>query len=43
VNSQGYTVCNTKYVPNRDRPISFILPGLQSGSATASDAGCSGG
>jgi hypothetical protein len=23
----GFVVCSTKYVPNRDRPIAFILPG----------------
>jgi hypothetical protein len=24
----GFTLCDTKYVPNRDRPIAFVLPGL---------------
>ncbi len=24
----GFVVCATKYVPNRDRPIAFVLPGL---------------
>ena len=24
----GYVVCSTKYVPNRDRPIAFVLPGV---------------
>jgi hypothetical protein len=28
--SKGFTFEVTKYVPNRDRPIAFILPGLQS-------------
>lgn len=27
--STGYTFEVTKYVPNRDRPIAFVLPGLQ--------------
>ena len=27
--SKGYTFEVTKYVPNRDRPIAFVLPGLQ--------------
>ena len=27
--SPGYTFEVTKYVPNRDRPIAFVLPGLQ--------------
>ncbi len=27
--SPGFTFENTKYVPNRDRPIAFVLPGLQ--------------
>lgn len=27
--SPGYTFEVTKYVPNRDRPIKFVLPGLQ--------------
>ena len=27
--SAGFTFEVTKYVPNRDRPIAFILPGLQ--------------
>ena len=27
--TQGFVFCATKYVPNRDRPIAFILPGLQ--------------
>jgi hypothetical protein len=27
--SNGFTFEVTKYVPNRDRPIAFILPGLQ--------------
>ena len=22
----GFVVCSTKYVPNRDRPIAFVLP-----------------
>lgn len=26
--TQGFTFCDTKYVPNRDRPIAFVLPGL---------------
>jgi hypothetical protein len=25
----GFVFCSTKYVPNRDRPIAFVLPGLQ--------------
>ncbi len=25
--SPGFVFCSTKYVPNRDRPIAFILPG----------------
>lgn len=29
--TQGFVFCSTKYVPNRDRPIAFVLPGLQSG------------
>ncbi|MFI5360642.1 MAG: hypothetical protein ACHQ49_01630 [Elusimicrobiota bacterium] len=29
--TQGFTFCDTKYVPNRDRPISFVLPGLSNG------------
>ena len=24
----GFVVCSTKYVPNRDRPIQFVLPGI---------------
>lgn len=27
--SPGFTLEVTKYVPNRDRPIAFVLPGLQ--------------
>lgn len=27
--TKGYTFEVTKYVPNRDRPIAFVLPGLQ--------------
>lgn len=27
----GFTFCDTKYVPNRDRPIAFVLPGLNPG------------
>lgn len=27
--SSGFTFEVTKYVPNRDRPIAFVLPGLQ--------------
>jgi hypothetical protein len=27
--TQGFVLCSTKYVPNRDRPIAFVLPGLQ--------------
>lgn len=27
--TQGFTFCDTKYVPNRDRPIAFVLPGLE--------------
>jgi hypothetical protein len=23
----GFVICSTKYVPNRDRPIQFVLPG----------------
>lgn len=26
--SSGFVLCSTKYVPNRDRPIAFVLPGL---------------
>jgi hypothetical protein len=26
--TKGFTFCDTKYVPNRDRPIAFVLPGL---------------
>ena len=26
--TNGFTFCDTKYVPNRDRPIAFVLPGL---------------
>ncbi|MFI5346940.1 MAG: hypothetical protein ACHQ51_11255 [Elusimicrobiota bacterium] len=26
--TNGFTFCSTKYVPNRDRPIAFVLPGL---------------
>lgn len=26
--NQGFVFCSTKYVPNRDRPIAFVLPGL---------------
>jgi hypothetical protein len=29
--TQGFTFCDTKYVPNRDRPIAFVLPGLANG------------
>ena len=29
--TQGFTFCDTKYVPNRDRPIAFVLPGLPGG------------
>ena len=29
--TNGFTFCDTKYVPNRDRPIAFVLPGLNSG------------
>ena len=25
----GFVLCSRKYVPNRDRPIAFVLPGLQ--------------
>ncbi len=25
----GFVFCSTKYVPNRDRPLAFVLPGLQ--------------
>jgi hypothetical protein len=25
--STGFVICSTKYVPNRDRPIAFVLPG----------------
>jgi hypothetical protein len=28
--STGFVFESTKYVPNRDRPIAFVLPGLQS-------------
>ena len=28
--SKGFVFCSTKYVPNRDRPIAFVLPGLNS-------------
>jgi hypothetical protein len=31
--SQGFVFCSTKYVPNRDRPIAFVLPGLNSGGS----------
>lgn len=24
----GFVICSTKYVPNRDRPIAFVLPGV---------------
>jgi hypothetical protein len=27
--TKGFVFCSTKYVPNRDRPIAFVLPGLQ--------------
>jgi hypothetical protein len=27
----GFVFCDTKYVPNRDRPIAFVLPGLNNG------------
>jgi len=27
--TRGFVFCSTKYVPNRDRPIAFVLPGLQ--------------
>ena len=37
--TKGFVFCSTKYVPNRDRPIAFILPGLQDGSAPK-DKGC---
>jgi hypothetical protein len=30
-NTPGFVFCSTKYVPNRDRPIAFVLPGLNSG------------
>jgi hypothetical protein len=33
----GFTFCDTKYVPNRDRPIAFVLPGLNPGGG-----GCNG-
>ena len=26
--THGFVFCDTKYVPNRDRPIAFVLPGL---------------
>ena len=29
--TKGFVFCSTKYVPNRDRPIAFVLPGLNSG------------
>ncbi len=29
--TNGFTFCSTKYVPNRDRPIAFVLPGLNNG------------
>ena len=25
--TDGFVICSTKYVPNRDRPIQFVLPG----------------
>ncbi|MBI3288452.1 MAG: hypothetical protein HYZ74_02910 [Elusimicrobia bacterium] len=25
--TSGFVICSTKYVPNRDRPIKFVLPG----------------
>ncbi len=28
--TKGFVLCSTKYVPNRDRPIAFILPGIKS-------------
>ncbi len=33
----GFVFCSTKYVPNRDRPIAFVLPGLQDSSGSAPD------
>jgi hypothetical protein len=39
--SRGFVLCSTKYVPNRDRPIAFVLPGLQSSSSAPSDS-CGG-
>mgnify|MGYP003394083828 CR=1 FL=1 len=29
--TKGFVFCSTKYVPNRDRPIQFVLPGLNPG------------
>lgn len=29
--TRGFVFCSTKYVPNRDRPIAFVLPGLNTG------------
>lgn len=29
--TRGFVFCSTKYVPNRDRPIAFVLPGLNNG------------
>jgi hypothetical protein len=29
--TKGFVFCSTKYVPNRDRPIAFVLPGLNNG------------
>ena len=29
--TKGFVFCSTKYVPNRDRPIAFVLPGLNPG------------
>ena len=29
--TKGFVFCSTKYVPNRDRPIAFVLPGLNTG------------
>lgn len=33
VQNKGYKFEVVKYVPNRDRPIAFVLPGLQKGEA----------
>ncbi|MDE2489305.1 MAG: hypothetical protein KGM24_00550 [Elusimicrobia bacterium] len=37
--TRGFVLCSTKYVPNRDRPIAYVLPGLQNASGPTDTCG----